>query len=171
MRNISSIISSHNKTLLSDKDEVYGCNCRNKNTCPLENKCLTPKIIYKAEISNDKDQEEKVYIGLAETPFKDRYRNHVKSFKNKKYEKETELSKYIWELKDGNKEPMVKWSILKAIKSPLRSTSCPLCLSEKLFIINNFKNDNLLNKRSEFVSKCRHQSKYLLSNAKLDSMD
>ena len=101
--------------MLSEKDEVYGCNCGNKNTCPLENKCLTPKVVYRAEITNDKDQENKTYIGLTETPFKDRYRNHVKSFNNKKYQKETELSKYIWELKDDHKEPMIKWSILKSI--------------------------------------------------------
>ena len=50
----------------------------------------------------------KTYIGLMETPFKDRYRNHVKSFNNEKYQKETELSKYIWELKDKDKEPMIK---------------------------------------------------------------
>ena len=64
MRNISSIISSHNKVLLSEKDVVYGCNCRKKNTCPLENKCLTPKVVYRAEITNDKDQENKTYIDL-----------------------------------------------------------------------------------------------------------
>ena len=28
-----------------------------------------------------------------------RYRNHVKSFKHKKYAKETTLSKYVWKLK------------------------------------------------------------------------
>ena len=86
---------------------------------------------------------------MAETPFKDRYRNHVKSFKHSKYSKETELSKYVWELKDSNKEPSIKWKILKSIKSPLRGKSCS---SEKLFIINNFNDGYLLNNQSEFVS-------------------
>ena len=135
------------------------------------NKCLTPKIVYQAEIKNDKDLETKIYIGLAETPFKDRFRNHTKSFNHKKYEKETELSKYIWSLKEQDKVPSITWSILKSIKNPLNSRSCSLCLSEKLFIINNFNNQNLLNKRNEFVSKCRHQNKFLLNSVKDDSKD
>ena len=101
--------------------------------------------MYQAEIKNDKDPETKTYIGLAETPFKDRFRNHTKSFNHRKYSKETELSKYIWSLKDQEKVPSITWSILKSIKSPLNSRSCSLCLSEKLFIINNLNNGKLLN--------------------------
>ena len=33
--------------------------------------------------------------------FKERYRNHTKSFADKKYSNETELSKYVWERKNG----------------------------------------------------------------------
>ena len=173
MKNISSIISSHNKILLN-KDErniEYGCNCRRKNECPMENKCLTPKLVYQAIVSNDKDLVKKKYIGLTETPFKERYRNHKKSFNNRKYHNETELSKYIWSLKDDDKVPSIHWSILKTIKSKSTSLSCQLCLMEKLIIINNFNNANLLNKRSEFISKCRHTNKFLLSNVKDDSKD
>ena len=47
------------------------------------------------------------------------FQNHVKSFKHRKYSKETELSKYIWELKDDNKVPIIKWKILKTITSRL----------------------------------------------------
>ena len=60
------------------------------------------------EIINDQNDEKKRYIGLTETTFKTRYGNHVKSFKHRKYSKETELSKYIWELKDDNKVPIIK---------------------------------------------------------------
>ena len=35
MRNISSIIASHNKSILCPKAKEYGCNCRNKESCPL----------------------------------------------------------------------------------------------------------------------------------------
>ena len=35
LRNISSIISSHNHNILSPKQESFGCNCRVKNECPL----------------------------------------------------------------------------------------------------------------------------------------
>ena len=152
-------------------NEDFGCNCRRKDTCPLDNKCLKLKIIYKAEITNDKDQEKKIYIELAETPFKERYRNQTKSFNNKKCSKETELSKYIWLLKENNKAPTIKWNILKSIKSPLRLLSCQLCLNEKSFIIDYFNDYNLLNKRSEFISKCRNQNKFLLNSVKSDSHD
>ena len=50
-RNVKSIISGHNKQLLRPKPQPKGCNCRDKNTCPLENKCLTPKIIIKLMLS------------------------------------------------------------------------------------------------------------------------
>ena len=170
-RNISSVISSHNKFLLNKNTDTFGCNCRQKTSYPLDNKCLTPKVVYKAEITNEVNQEKKIYIGLTETTFKECYRNHVKSFKNKKYSKDTELSKYIWSLKDKKKTPTLKWSVMKSIKSSLRSSTCPLCLTEKLFIINHFNDANLLNKRTEFVSKCPHQTKFLLSNVKNDSMD
>ena len=102
LKNVTSIISSHNKALLQPITETTSCNCRSKQSCPLDNKCLTTKLVYKAEVSNNCDDEIKMYIGLAETPFNKRYSNHLKLFKNKKYSKETELSKYIWELKDKN---------------------------------------------------------------------
>ena len=41
----------------------------------------------------------KEYIGLASNTFKERFKNHSKSFRQKKYSKETELSKYVWTLK------------------------------------------------------------------------
>ena len=39
---------------------------------------------------------------------------------------------------------------------------CKLCLTEKYFILNNLGDNKLLNKKSEFVNKCRHQKKLLL---------
>ena len=53
--------------------------------------------IYKATVRHD--NKEKSYYGLAGGTFKDRYRNHVKSTKHEKYKNETQLSKYIWNLK------------------------------------------------------------------------
>ena len=43
---------------------------------------------------------------------------------------------------------------------------------EKLYINNSIGDERLLNKKSEFVNKCRHQDKLLLKNLSLkDSMD
>ena len=53
MGNISSIISSHNKNILNPiSNTVYGCNCRSQESCPLQNKFLTPKIVYRADVKN-----------------------------------------------------------------------------------------------------------------------
>ena len=41
-----------------------------------------------------------------------------------------------------------------------------ICLYEKLKIINYPNKEELLNKPSELISKCRHVNKYLLSNYK-----
>ena len=64
--------------------------------CPLNGKCLTESIIYKATIATDISSQ--AYIGLSGGKFKTRYNNHNKSFKHEKYENETELSKTVWSL-------------------------------------------------------------------------
>ena len=84
MKNIGSIISSHNKSVLNPKSkEKHGCNCKNKDDCPLGNECLTPNLIHEATVSNDKDDEAKKYIGLTEGTFKLRYANHNKILNTK----------------------------------------------------------------------------------------
>ena len=95
MKNMGSIIFSHNKQVLQPRNESYGCNCRKKENCPLGNKCLTLNNICEAQISNNTNDELKKYLGAAETSFKERYNNHTRHFKHKKYMKCTELSKYI----------------------------------------------------------------------------
>ena len=71
-RNMKSIISSHNKQILTPKNKKVGCNCRIKNSCPLDNKCLTSQLIYQADVTNNLADECKYYLGLAETTFKER---------------------------------------------------------------------------------------------------
>ena len=58
-------------------------------------------MVCHADIENDLNDEKKFYFGVLETPFKERFRNHKKEF-NVKYRNSTELSKYIWQLKDLN---------------------------------------------------------------------
>ena len=167
MSNISSILSSHNLNLTNPyKTNTYDCNCRTKESCPLQNQCLTPKIVYRADIENDTNNETKFYFGLTETPFKDRFRNHTRDFNNKRYNKTTELSKYIWELKEAGINPIVKWSIVEKIYSNTKINYCKLCLVEKLYIIDFIDDNRLLNKRNEFISGCKHQNKLLLKNVK-----
>ena len=71
MSNMSSILSSHNLNVINSyKTQTYGCNCKKKESYPLQNQCLTPKIIYRANVENDINSETKFYFGLTETPFK-----------------------------------------------------------------------------------------------------
>lgn len=47
-RNMASVIASHNQSILKLNDKVYGCNCRVRNACPLQHKCVTPEIVSQA---------------------------------------------------------------------------------------------------------------------------
>ena len=150
-RNMKSIISSHNKQILTPKNKQVGCNCRVKNSCPLDNKCLTSQLIYQADVTNNLDNEYKYYLGLAETTFKERYSNHKSSFKNENSKNSTELSKYVWSLRENNKKPSIKWKIVKIVYSKATSSFCKLCLTEKLFILNTLGDDNCLNKKHNLL--------------------
>ena len=78
----------------------------------------------------------------------------------------TELSKYVWDLKRNNKEPHITWTIVCKVYGTPKRNFCRSCLKEKLLIIKFPNQDILLNKRSEFISKCRHENKNLIMNVK-----
>ena len=99
---------------------------------------------------------------LAKKNFKERYNDHTASFTNKSKEKSTELSKYIWELKNSSINYDLKWSVAcKAHPYTGGTRKCDLCLTEKLAIMKA-DSESLLNARDEFVSKCRHMNKFTL---------
>ena len=124
------------QTNIAPKTPQYGCNCRNKNNCLLDNKCLTPQIVYQTDVTNDTDDTYKYYLGLAQTSFKYRYRNHISSFNNEQQKNKTELSKYVWSPKNENETPVIiNWKIMKTIYSKATSEFCKLCLMVKLYIL------------------------------------
>ena len=41
-----------------------------RENCPLQNHCLMPSLIYRADVENDANKGTKIYFGLAETSFK-----------------------------------------------------------------------------------------------------
>ena len=74
MNNIKTITSNHNyynaeisKPTHND-EENKNCNCRKPNTCPTDGNCNAQNIIYQAE---------ETYIGLCDTTFELRCRNHI----------------------------------------------------------------------------------------------
>ena len=106
---------------------------------------------------------------MCETAFKKRFSNHKKSFNLNEYKNETELSNEIWWIKNSGHHPKVKWEIVKkCVPYSPQTKRCLLCLNEK-FEIAAYKEQNLLNKRNEIVSKCRHQFKY--APARYDTKD
>ena len=118
--------------------------------------------MYRADVKNLTNDEKKFYLGVTETPFKERFGNHTRDYKHPKYRNSTELSKYIWELKDANISPVIEWSIVTKVLSKTQLNFCKLCLSEKFYIIKSLNDPNLLNKKPELVNTCHHQSKLLL---------
>ena len=47
--------------------------------------------------------------------------------------------------------PTVNFSIAKRVKGKSLINNCSLCLSEKLFIVRNLDNVNMLNKKSVYI--------------------
>ena len=73
------------------------CNCTNKKQCPLKGQFLSESIVYQANITvNIPGYKEKVYIGVSETTFKVRNRNHKESFQKQHHKNNTELSEEYW---------------------------------------------------------------------------
>ena len=167
-RNVGSIIKSHNKKQTNaENKQTKDYNCRKKEECPLEGKCRSEDITYKRAVTAT-GHPRLLYLGTAEGDFKQRYYNHKKSFKNRKYANETSLSKYIREMKDKhNTTPNLMWCTVKGVPGYSNiSKRCMLCLHEKYEILSYSAQEELLNKRSELVSKCRHVNKFLLSSYK-----
>ena len=157
MQNIKSVKNNPNMKVLNNTTETEeNCNCRNKKNCPLDGKCLTANIYEALIMSNQLNYKQKIYIGTGETDFKHRFSNHTKLFNLEHYENDTELSKEYWTIKHNHFTPKVTWRIIRKCK-PFNTTKrkCYLCLNEKLGI-TSYKGDNLLNKRSELINKCRH---------------
>ena len=139
-----SIISANNKRVLSrnnEKPSIPQCNCRRKNECPLNGDCRKKEVVYQAKVKAQGMTTRK-YIGLCETEFKKRWQNHKQSFKNRKLENATELSKYIWLCKDKGLDPSIEWNIIRNTVTYGKGTKvCQLCLNEKYLIqilLNHF---------------------------------
>ena len=71
MRKMNCIISAHSRFIFNPPKNNFGCNCRDKTNCPLQNQRLTPNIVYQADIYHNMDNEKEVYLGVSEIPFKE----------------------------------------------------------------------------------------------------
>ena len=166
--NFKSIVNAHNKNILREQEKPSPCNCRDKNSCPLNGNCQHKNLVYSCKVSTPNiNSNHPHYFGLTEYTFKDRLYKHRNSFKYESKRNATEISNFFWDKKKEKIDVELEWSILDKAKpySP-ESKKCMLCLTEKYHII--FSNKNLFNKRNELVtkSKCRHENKFSLKNYK-----
>ena len=169
MSNIKRIIDGHNKVTMrksrdAEKTPERKCNCRKPEECPLSGNCLATSVIYQATVTSDNSTKE-TYVGLTEGTFKVRYANHKTTFNHAEKRNATELSNFVWQLKQQGRPVNIQWKILKhALPYNNATKRCTLCLYEKYYIICKPELATL-NKRNELISTCRHSSKHLLKNA------
>ena len=69
MPNMKSVIQNLNANLLSKLTTpvaAHSWNCQQKSECPLNNKCFSESIVYKAAVSQRPSQIKKYYYGTCE---------------------------------------------------------------------------------------------------------
>ena len=72
---------------------------------------MTDKVVHKAEVETKDGLNElptKFNFGISEKEFTSKYNNHAMSFRNRTHENHSKLPKFIWSLKDQNKEFGIK---------------------------------------------------------------
>ena len=166
--NVKQTISNNNNRLQqlhrmkeSTQDSKL-CNCRHKHSCPLDGKCLTKCVVYKATVTETTSNNQETYIGLTENEFKTRFNLHKSSFKLEYKRTSTTLSGHVWKLKNKDMNFNSRLEIVKKVKPfALNDKVCKLCLQEKLYILRSAPS---LNKISEIFGHCIHRKKFLLSN-------
>ena len=183
MTNMAQILSKHNKKVLNKERPKTvvneGCNCSPRSPpCPLEGHCLTPGVIYKAEVTTTEEQPapapptttKETYTGLSMPPFKSRYYGHTFDLEHEN-SKGTTLSQHVWTLKRAGTPYTIAWSIqARGGGYNISNKQCRLCLLEKWHIL--FKPEcATLNKRWEVFSSCRHRACLVLDPAAVDDPD
>ena len=159
--NFKKLISSHNTKLLKGDVEDPPCNCQKSRVCPIPGECLKENVVYQATVTPTVGNTE-TYIGMTSTTFKERLANHDKSFNHLKYSTETELSKFIWKLKEDQVGYNINWRIVDRAPTfnPITRV-CKLCTLEKYYIVYQ-PNSATLNHHDEIFKPCPHRLSLLL---------
>ena len=135
MSNMKNFIQKHNSMIMEDPkpNNNKTCRCRQKSDCPLNQNRISECLVYNAVVNTSTTKN---YYGTCEKSFKERYNNHTSSFKNKSRQKSTELSNYIWELKENGENYTIDWLIaMNAYPYIFRTRKCDLCLCEKYWLL------------------------------------
>ena len=142
------------------------CTCVRDTPCPLGGVCNKRDLVYKAKITNRSTQIKYTYYGQTSTTFKERLSTHKYSFNHIGAKNQTELSKLLWSFKSRDEQFNLEWEWVRfAASYKPGNKHCKLCISEINSIL--FFNDSesvLINKREEFLNKCRHRDRWKLEN-------
>ena len=157
MPNMAQAVARNNMKLLKDTEEATTtprCNCRGgPANCPVEGKCQTKGVVYRATVKQTLTGIENTYTGLTGRNFKDRLYEHNTNM-NVRPSKPTKLSiNYT-----------TNWRILDRAPTfnPI-TRKCRVCLKEKFYIMYD-KSGSSLNKRQEVFNTCMHRKSKLLEN-------
>ena len=165
MPSMKNVIQKHHSKIMEDPIATNNktCSCWQKSDCPLNQNFLSECLVYNAVMNTSTTK--KCY-GLCEKSFKERYNNHTWSFINKSRHKSTELSNYIWELKENSENYTIDWlTAIKAQPYICETRKCDLCLGEKL-LFARASSTRLLYKRDQLISKCPYMNKFTLKRFK-----
>ena len=128
----------------------YGCNCRSKESCQLQNKCLTPKIAYQADVKNLTKDEKCFTLELQKYPLK---KVLVTTHKTSNTPN-TEIALSYQNIY-GNSKMLIYHQLLSRVLLQKCSEKHNLIfanyVSEKFYIIKSLNDPHLLNKKSELV--------------------
>ena len=167
MQNIQAIINRHNKTVLAKNGKINttsskGCNCRVKADCTLQGKCLVKSIVY--QVTLESSNGPKIYYGSCSTTFKHGFTTTSNRSNIPKNAMQPSYPRPSGKKKKSGLFPKITRQISKqAYAYSSGARSCNLCLEEKLAILTADLRTNI-NKRAEMFNKCRHSSKFKLSN-------
>ena len=109
-RSVTVACQTSNKTSTATTNPVYPLrSCRqdvatiyrSQTECTMSGNYLKESAVYQATVWTENHNPLQTYVGLTENSFKTRYSNHKPSFSNADKRHNTELSKYIWYLKQN----------------------------------------------------------------------
>ena len=110
-----------------------------------------------------------LYLGQASCPWKLRYNNHIKAFRNRSQRAHCELANHVWDLKEREKTFRIFWRVVSQ-ETPYSKVSrrCKLCTREKIEIMRAKRKNptRILNERVGILGPCLHRDKHLLGRVK-----
>ena len=163
---MSSVIKQRNHKVLSTIKNVDRlCNIRNKDNCPPDGKSLCRHVSFTRLMSSRIRTIKSTLVLVIENLNLDTITTYVHfaiDITNKKHN----FLKHIWKRQDKGINFTVKWSVAAyTLTYRCGSRRCHLCLTEK-YLIARANHKNLLNKRTELISKCCHRNTYIFKNIK-----